>query len=164
MSQSELNSILAMLQDFSWGNTPYEMRVRLGDGFSMPPHPTAQINSINADGVVAELISSRHGNPDHVLLYLHGGGFASGSCQTYRPIACDLAEASAAKVLFDALQLARNAGLANVAVELKVWRDMIHCFHLFAPMLEEARRAIAEAGAFLNRHWPSTTPPPVRAV
>lgn len=292
MSQLELNSIMAMLQDFSWGDTPSEMRSHFNDGFSMPPHPTAQVKPINADGIVAELISSLHGNPEHIILYLHGGGFAFGSCQTYRRIACDLAEASAASVLLidyrlapehpypaaledtltayrwlvnsrgfqpsqvaiagdsaggnlalaallslrdagelspssallispycdmtrtgktiathadidpivspqlidtitawyapnenlrhpllsplyadlsglppllihvgtaeilldDALRLAHQARLANVAVELKVWQKMIHCFHLFAPILEEGQRAIVEAGAFLHYH------------
>ena len=39
-------------------------------------------------------------------MYLHGGGFAFGSCQTYRRIACDLAEASAASVLLIDYRLA----------------------------------------------------------
>lgn len=54
-------------------------------------------------------------------------------------------------LLDDALRLARQAGLADVPVTLKVWADMIHCFHLFAPVLEEGRVAIAEAGAFLSK-------------
>ncbi|MDJ0702915.1 MAG: alpha/beta hydrolase [Leptolyngbyaceae cyanobacterium MO_188.B28] len=292
MSQFELTSIKAMLENFSWGDTLSEIRGHFNDGFSMPPHPTAQVRPINADGVFAELISSPSGDPDRVILYLHGGGFVAGNCQTHRRIACDLAAASMASVLLidyrlapehpypaaledtltayrwlvntcrfdpsqvaiagdsaggnlalgallslrdageplpasaflispycdltragktfvthtamdpmvspqlveamtawyapngnlrhsllsplyadlsglppllihvgaaeilldDALQLARQAGLANVAVELKVWQDMLHCFHLFAPMLEEGRWAIAEAGAFLNRY------------
>lgn len=60
-------------------------------------------------------------------------------------------------LLDDALQLARRAGLAHVSVELKVWQGMVHCFHLFAPFLEEGRWAIARVGAFLNHHWSSTT-------
>ena len=56
-------------------------------------------------------------------------------------------------LLDDSLQLARQAALANVAVELKVWHNMIHCFHLFAPLLEEGRQAIEEAARFLNDRW-----------
>ncbi|MEQ9550503.1 MAG: hypothetical protein RIM23_12885 [Coleofasciculus sp. G3-WIS-01] len=55
-------------------------------------------------------------------------------------------------LLDDSLRLARQAALAGVAVELKVWHGMIHCMHLFAPMLSEARDAISEAGAFLKHH------------
>ena len=40
----------------------------------------------------------------------------------------------------------------NVAVELKVWPELIHCFHQFAPELAEAREAMMEAGAFLIKH------------
>lgn len=293
MSQQELNSIIAMLQDFQWSDSPSQMRSDFNEGFSLPPHPTAKVNPIKADGVPAELISCPGGNPQLVILYLHGGGFVVGSLTTHRRIACDLAEASGASVLTisyrlapehpypaaledtlttyrwlvntrgfhpervaiagdsaggnlalaallslrdagetlpssallispycdltrisqtiathadidpmvspqlldtvtpwyapdgdlrhpllsplfadlsglppllihvgasevlldDALKLARKAGLANVAVELKVWQNMIHCFHLFAPMLEEGRGALEEAGSFLRQHF-----------
>jgi len=296
MSQQELSKILSMLEDFEWGETIAEMRSHFNEGFSFPPHPTAQVRPINADGVPAELVTVPQGNPDHVILYLHGGGFIMGSCSTHRRIAADLAEAAgvgvlvvdyrlapeypypaaledtltayywlietqgfrprqvaiagdsaggnlvlasllslrdageampaslvlispycdqtrnsstivthanidpivspllldtitswyapdadlkqplisplyanlsglppmlihvgAAEVLLDdALQLTRQAGLANNWVELKVWQDMIHCFHLFAPVLSEGRQAICEVSAFLNRHWLST--------
>ncbi|PZD72058.1 Monoterpene epsilon-lactone hydrolase [Acaryochloris thomasi RCC1774] len=293
MSQNELNNILSMLQDFSWGDTLAEMRANFNRCFSLPSHPTAQVQTLDADGVPAELITLPNSDPDRVILYLHGGGFVMGTRQTYRRIASDLAEASSARVLVidyrlapehpypaaledtltayrwlvetrrfhpsqvaiagdsaggnlalaallslrdtkeilpssgllispycdltqtsstidthghldlmvsrtlmdtltawyaphenvkdplispiyadlsglppllihvgaaeillgDALRLAHQAALANVAVELKVWQDMIHCFQLFAPMLEEGRVAISEAGAFLQHHW-----------
>lgn len=297
MIGSELDQIRAVLQDFTWGDTIAEMRSNFDQGFSLPPHPTAQVTPIQADGVAAELISLPQGSTDRIILYLHGGGFAMGSCQTYRRLAADIAAAAngrvlsidyrlapehpypaaledtltayrwlintleflpsqvaiagdsaggnlalaalvslkdggdelpasailispycdqtqtsstitthaavdpmispqlldtvtrwyagdtdlkqplisplyadlsalpallihvgAAEVLLDdALQLARKVGLANGAVELKVWQDMIHCFHLFAPQLAEGRQAIAEIGAFLHRHWPQET-------
>ncbi len=37
---------------------------------------------------------------------------------------------------------------AGVRVDLEVWNDMIHAFHLFAPIVEDGRRAIARIGAF----------------
>ncbi|MGB3492477.1 MAG: alpha/beta hydrolase [Elainellaceae cyanobacterium] len=295
MSQPELTQILTMLHDFSWGETLDEMRSHFNEGFSFPPHPTAQARSLQVDGVPAELISLPKSNSERIVLYLHGGGFVMGSCQTYRRIASDLAEASQATVLCidyrlapehpypagledtltayrwllntqgfrpeqvaiagdsaggnlalvallslrdagetlpaatvlispycdqtqisqtiathaeidpmvspqllktvtdwyapnknlkqsllsplyadlsglppllihvgaaevlldDSLQLARQAGLANTFVELKVWQNMIHCFHLFAPVLTEGKQAIAEIGNFLNHHWSS---------
>ena len=55
-------------------------------------------------------------------------------------------------LLDDSLRLASKAAADNVAVELKVWQDMIHCFQLFAPNLVDGREAIEEAGVFLAKH------------
>ncbi|WP_019507225.1 alpha/beta hydrolase [Pleurocapsa sp. PCC 7319] len=52
-------------------------------------------------------------------------------------------------LLDDSLRLASKATEDNVAVELKVWQELIHCFHQFAPKLAEGREAIDEAGAFI---------------
>lgn len=292
MSQQELNLILEKLRDFSWGSTPEEMRRNFSSGFTLPPHPSAIVEAVDANGVPADWITTPNSAPDRVILYLHGGGFVVGSRETYRRIASDLSQATAAKVLLidyrlapehpypaaledavtayqwlinecglesryiaiagdsaggnlvintlvslrnaeealpsaafvispyvdlartgktfqtkaqvdllvthellktinamylpsgdfqnpsvsplyadlsklppmlihvgteeilldDALRLARQAALADVAVELKVWPGMIHCLHLFAPMLSEGQQAIYEAGAFLKQH------------
>jgi monoterpene epsilon-lactone hydrolase len=53
-------------------------------------------------------------------------------------------------LLDDALGLARVAGLADVHVELQVWPEMIHVWHLFHPMLAAGRRAIAAGGTFVR--------------
>lgn len=53
-------------------------------------------------------------------------------------------------LLDDSLRLVNKAAADNVAVELKVWQDMVHCFQLFAPHLANGRKAISEAGAFIN--------------
>ena len=55
-------------------------------------------------------------------------------------------------LLDDSLRLMSKAARSNVAVELKVWQNMIHCFQLFAPNLADGREAIREAGAFLIEH------------
>lgn len=55
-------------------------------------------------------------------------------------------------LLDDSLRLASKAAEDNVAVELKVWQNMIHCFHQFTSNLTEGREAIAEAGAFIAKH------------
>ncbi|MEM7552701.1 MAG: alpha/beta hydrolase [Cyanobacteria bacterium P01_A01_bin.84] len=52
-------------------------------------------------------------------------------------------------LLDDSLRLARKAALDDVSVELKVWKDMIHCFQLFAPILSQGRKAVVEGGDFL---------------
>jgi len=57
---------------------------------------------------------------------------------------------SAETLLDDALRIVRCAGAADVSVSLEVWPHMIHAWHLWAAELEDARRAIASAGAFIR--------------
>ena len=59
---------------------------------------------------------------------------------------------TAETLLDDAHRLAQSAQSAGVAVELRVWDEMVHVWHLFAPMLDEGAEAIAEAGAFVKSH------------
>ena len=106
MSQQELAPIISMLRDFEWGETPAEMRSNFDAGFSLPPHPTAQVTPVKAGGVAAEMISVPEGDPNRVILYLHGGGFAMGSCQSYRRMAADLAEAAGTTILIIDYRLA----------------------------------------------------------
>lgn len=53
-------------------------------------------------------------------------------------------------LLDDALRLARVAGLAEVPVELQIWPEMVHVWHLFHPELKDGRRAIEVGGVFIR--------------
>jgi acetyl esterase/lipase len=53
-------------------------------------------------------------------------------------------------LLDDSLQLARVAGMADVMVDLQIWPEMIHVWHLFHPQLAAGRRAIAAGGNFVR--------------
>ena len=57
---------------------------------------------------------------------------------------------SAETLLDDSVRLAGVAGAADVRVRLEVWPDMIHAWHLFYPQLADARRALAQVGAFIR--------------
>jgi acetyl esterase/lipase len=57
---------------------------------------------------------------------------------------------SAETLLDDAVRIARKAAVADVPVSLEVWPHMIHAWHLWAAQLEDGRRAIASAGAFIR--------------
>lgn len=57
---------------------------------------------------------------------------------------------SAETLLDDAVHLAGCAGAANVRVTLQIWPDMIHAWHLFYQQVEAGRRALAEAGGFIQ--------------
>ena len=52
----------------------------------------------------------------------------------------------------DAARLANRANQAEVHTRFEPWRDMIHVWHLFAPMLDEGARAIESAGAFIREN------------
>jgi monoterpene epsilon-lactone hydrolase len=51
----------------------------------------------------------------------------------------------------DAVRMAEMMQRANCQAELQIWTRMPHVWHLFAPILPEAREAIAEIGKFVQR-------------
>lgn len=55
-------------------------------------------------------------------------------------------------LLDDSLWLAREAGKADVMVDLQIWPEMIHVWHQFHPVLAAGRRAIAAGGAFIRNN------------
>ncbi|MBK8131914.1 MAG: alpha/beta hydrolase [Gammaproteobacteria bacterium] len=55
-------------------------------------------------------------------------------------------------LLDDATRTAANAKAAGVDVTLEVWPEMVHVWHLFAPMVPEGRAAIARIGQFIAQH------------
>ena len=63
-----------------------------------------------------------------------------------------LIQAGGAETLLDdAHRLAERARDAGVEVELDVWPEMIHAWHVFAARLEEGQQALDAAGRFLKR-------------
>jgi acetyl esterase/lipase len=59
---------------------------------------------------------------------------------------------SAETLLDDTVRFSRAAGEADVAVALEIWPHMIHAWHLWNAHLEDGRRALASAGAFICGH------------
>lgn len=57
---------------------------------------------------------------------------------------------AAETLLDDSIALARTAGMADVLVDLQVWPEMIHIWHLYFPNLSAGRRAIAAGGLFVR--------------
>jgi epsilon-lactone hydrolase len=60
-------------------------------------------------------------------------------------------------LLDDAVRFAAAAGAADVAVTLEIWPHMIHAWHLWNAHLEDGRRALASAGAFMRAHLHGTS-------
>ncbi|RDJ06837.1 esterase [Rhizobium grahamii] len=77
------------------------------------PEPTrVQIRSVDAGGIDAQLIwpaRLHHPLGRRAILYLHGGGFYSGSLRTHRAIAGSLAKAASADVLLIDYRLAPDS-------------------------------------------------------
>ena len=58
---------------------------------------------------------------------------------------------TAETLLDDALRFAERAREAGVDVRLETWDDMVHVWHIFAPMLPEGQQAIERIGEFLRK-------------
>jgi acetyl esterase/lipase len=59
---------------------------------------------------------------------------------------------SAETLLDDATRFAATAGAANISVTLEVWPHMIHAWPLWNARLEDGRRALVNAGAFIRAY------------
>ena len=53
-------------------------------------------------------------------------------------------------LLDDSVALARKAGASGVPVDLQIWPEMIHIWHIYFPVLSAGRKAIAAGGAFVR--------------
>jgi acetyl esterase/lipase len=53
-------------------------------------------------------------------------------------------------LLDDSVALARQAGIAEVPVDLQIWPEMIHIWHIYFPLLSAARRAIEAGGSYVR--------------
>jgi monoterpene epsilon-lactone hydrolase len=58
---------------------------------------------------------------------------------------------TAETLLDDASRLAERAKKAGVTVTYEPWENMIHVWHLFAPMLDEGQQAIQRIGEFVQQ-------------
>jgi acetyl esterase/lipase len=58
---------------------------------------------------------------------------------------------TAETLLDDASRLAERARKAGVTVSYEPWENMIHVWHLFAPMLDEGQQAIDRIGEFVRK-------------
>ena len=55
-------------------------------------------------------------------------------------------------LLDDGVRLAERAKKAGVNVTFEPWENMVHVWHIFAPMLDEGQQAIDKIGAFVREH------------
>lgn len=62
---------------------------------------------------------------------------------------------SAETLLDDSTRLADAIEQAGGSVELEIWEDMIHVWHLFAPMLDKGQQAIEGMASYMQNHLKS---------
>ncbi len=94
---------------------------------------------------------------DMARLYLNG---ADPRSPLAAPLYADLAglaplliQVGACETLLDdALRLAKVAGAADVYVDMQIWPEMIHVWHLFHPELSAGKKAISAGSAFVRQH------------
>jgi len=102
MSQQELDAVLAFIAesgDLSSG-TLEEQRAQFNANGEMIPVPDdVTIEEVDAGGRPAFWITGPKSRPDHVILYLHGGGYVLGSPLSHRALTIALAEAAEATVV-----------------------------------------------------------------
>src|SRR6266404_3914139 len=103
----------------------------------------------------ADPMVQREGVAEMARLYLNG---ADPRSPLAAPLYADLSglppllvQVGAAETLLDdALRLAKAAGAADVRVELQIWPEMVHVWHLFHPEVTAGKRAIEAGGAFVR--------------
>lgn len=65
-----------------------------------------------------------------------------------------LIQVGASETLFDdAVRLDKKARAAGVKTTFEEWDDMIHVWHIFAPMLDEGQQAIERMAEFMREKW-----------
>jgi hypothetical protein len=92
---------------------------------------------------------------DMARLYLNGADarlpLASPIYANLTSLAPLLIQVGAAETLLDdAIRLARVAGAADVRVDLQIWPEMIHVWHLFHPEIKAGLRAIEQGGSLVS--------------
>src|SRR5215510_13874911 len=100
MADQEIDAIRAILRAKPRPDALSARRKRLDDlGSLYPIAPDVRIESVDANGVRAEWSSTPDADPACVILFLHGGGYVSGSLDSHRPLATEIGRVCGARTL-----------------------------------------------------------------
>src|ERR1700691_5433608 len=102
MSAEELATLTGMMSQGgpNLGAPPAQARAEFeGLLASVPVAPDLKFEAAQAGGVPALWVDAPGVRQDRVLLYIHGGGYVSGSAKGYRPLVGELGRATKARAL-----------------------------------------------------------------
>jgi epsilon-lactone hydrolase len=100
MSDPDIDAIRAILTARPRPSGLAERRERLdalGTHYGAPAN--IRIDRVKANGVEAEWSTSPAADPSRAILFLHGGGYISGSIESHRPLATAIGGAAGARTL-----------------------------------------------------------------
>ena len=83
-----------------------EIRTPFDRVTEIPVRHKVRVEPVQIGGVPGEWVSVAQADPTHVLLYLHGGGYISGSPHTYRMLIAEIARVTQMRVLAPDYRLA----------------------------------------------------------
>jgi acetyl esterase/lipase len=102
MSQQQLDNLIALIKSSPPLANPDVAAMRAaaeGMGQMLPVDPTTRFEPLRIGAIPAEWASVPGVDERRVVLYLHGGGYVSGSIAVYRSLAGRLARAASARIL-----------------------------------------------------------------
>ena len=155
---------LSIAGDSAGGGLTVAILVRLKElGVPLPACGVCLSPWVDMEGIGDSMTSRAHADPmvqrDGLVamagVYLNG---ADPRTPLAAPLYADLSglpplliQVGTRETLYDdATRLARRAEDAGVPVEFESWDEMIHVWHLFAPMLDEGQEAIERIGEFIK--------------
>lgn len=105
-----------------------------------------------------DLMVGREGLLDSATKYLAGedarAPLASPIYADLRGLPPLLIQVGTSETLYDdSTRLDERARAAGVDATLQVWEEMVHAWHLFAPILPEGQQAIESVGEYLRERW-----------
>lgn len=158
-------SAIALAGDSAGGNLALSTAVRArNEGLALP----AAIVALSPALDLASEGESHHTVDDPFItrelmgffnaMYVPGGDvrsptvtpFYSAELQGLPPV--QLQVGSRERLRDDAVTMAGRLQAAGVEVECSVWDGMVHCWQLFAPVLDEAMASLEQAGRFMAAH------------
>jgi epsilon-lactone hydrolase len=102
MSAQELATLISMMSQGgpNLAAPPAQARAEFeGLLASVPVAPDLKFEAMQGNGVPGLWVDAPGVRKDHVMLYLHGGGYVSGSANGYRPLVGELGRAAKARAL-----------------------------------------------------------------
>jgi monoterpene epsilon-lactone hydrolase len=100
MSDPEIEAIRKMLSSQPRPSGLAERRERLDSLGKRYPIPSdIRLEEVDANGVPAEWSTAPAADPSRAILFLHGGGYISGSIDSHRPLATAIGRAAGSRAL-----------------------------------------------------------------